>query len=214
VDETNGELIWDDILPGDPTLPIGQLAPGAHMDVVVYFIGLLDTTDPANNNPDPSGETINHALVPFIEVVPPPTDSNPPGTFPPGNPGTPPEESEDGVTILNPTSVRIASAVARRVDGGALLEWTTVTESDILGFNILRVVNGQAVRLNAAMVEASFAGQSNGGRYSFMDSGAATDVRTFYRLEIITTSGQSETHQIGALPPEMRHMYLPVISGR
>jgi hypothetical protein len=209
VDETNGVLTWDDVLPGTD-----QLLPGDHVDVVVHFIGLLDTTDPVNGNPDPSGETINHALVPFIEVTPPPTPGNPPGTFPPANPGTPPGESDDGVTILNPTSVRIVDSAVRRVDGAALLEWTTATESDILGFNILRVVNGQPVRLNAAMIEARFAGQSNGDSYSFTDSDVSTDALTFYRLEIVTTSGQSDIHQIGMLPPEMQHLFLPVINAR
>jgi hypothetical protein len=86
---------------------------------------------------------------------------------------------------------------------GVTLAWRTGSESQNLGFNILRssVRNGDYARLNRALIPAR-----SDGDYSFIDTNIEAGGRYYYKLEDIDANGNVTTHgpiQIeAALPAE------------
>ncbi len=86
---------------------------------------------------------------------------------------------------------------------GVKLEWRTSSESQNLGFNVLRsaVRNGSYTRLNRELIPPR-----RDGEYSFVDADIAAGGRYFYKLEDVDANGNVTTHgpiQIeAALPTE------------
>jgi hypothetical protein len=50
--------------------------------------------------------------------------------------------------------------------GSGLVTWQTTTETDVLGFNVIRVVKGQRIQLNAALIACQACGDGRPGSYS------------------------------------------------
>jgi len=86
---------------------------------------------------------------------------------------------------------------------GVKLEWRTSSESQNLGFNVLRstVRNGSYTKLNRELIPPQRAGE-----YVFVDTDIAAGGRYFYKLEDVDANGNVTTHgpiQIeAALPTE------------
>jgi uncharacterized repeat protein (TIGR01451 family) len=204
-DEPGGTLFWADIIAATSSASLSQ---GDSVSVLVEFVGIADTgTDAANNpnnNPTPP-VTINVA-------------SSEGGTYDPDGPGgldpvsdLPPVEDEEPVQIINPTSVTIATAAAGRSGATAVVHWTTADEVDIVGFDVLRLADGEAVTINSALIVAQFSGQVAGGTYTLVDGNPTMGVRNVYRLRIYMVDGRVEEHALGALNMTAGQIYLPII---
>ncbi|MEZ4714912.1 MAG: SdrD B-like domain-containing protein, partial [Caldilineaceae bacterium] len=188
-DEPNGTLFWADLL----TNPLAQ---NDAVSVVVEFTGLADTgTDAANNpnnNPTPP-DTFNVASSAGGTY-----DPDGPNGLPPTQP-LPPVEDDEPVQIINPTSVMVATAGAGRSGTSVTLRWTTATEVDVVGFNVIRLVNGDATQLNGELIVAEYAGQAVSGVYALVDSSPSMGELNIYRLEILMADGRVEQHAPGVL---------------
>jgi uncharacterized repeat protein (TIGR01451 family) len=193
-----GRIVWANALTQ-------TLAPGGVAQVVVNFTGLLDTTDSNNNNPDPNGRTINRAASTGPVVDP---DGN--GPLPP-LPVPVPKEGQDDVQILNPTSVTIVDNSVSE-ENGVTLRWSTESETDVLGFNVWREADGQAVKLNDALILAVYSGQAQGSSYSFADGSAQTGVYYGYQLEIALVDGRTVTYELGGILAGAQKVYLPLVT--
>jgi len=52
--------------------------------------------------------------------------------------------------------------------GSGLVTWQTTTETDVLGFNVIRVVKGQRIQLNPALISCQACGDGRSGSYSLI----------------------------------------------
>jgi hypothetical protein len=86
------------------------------------------------------------------------------------------------------------------------LEWQTVSEVDIVGFNLHRApaIDGQRSQLNGSLILTSMPGNSMGDTYEFMDDSVMQGTTYYYWLEIVLISGQSSWTE----PVEAKTLYL------
>lgn len=100
------------------------------------------------------------------------------------------------VVEYTPSGTRVSGLTADVVAGGVRLRWTTESESDVAGFNVLRSrAGGEYLAVNAAPIPAQ--GSAVGLHYSYVDnSGTRSDL---YILEAILVSGGSE--RVGPVQP-------------
>ena len=100
------------------------------------------------------------------------------------------------VAGLGPTAVVIKRFDARP-DGGAIhVEWETVSEVNILGFNLYRSESdgGEYVRLNGALIPGQAPGSPGGAVYAWEDGGVQPGVTYYYRLEAVDLSGHGQLY--------------------
>ena len=96
--------------------------------------------------------------------------------------------------FIAPTGVEIAGVQAAAQADGIVLIWQTANEAQIMGFNVLRQVEGgEPLQANVELIFAEYAGAGAGASYVFTDSGLPPDTYT-YMLQIIRFDGTSETH--------------------
>ncbi len=101
---------------------------------------------------------------------------------------------------------RLASFEARPLGAGegVLLEWETLQERDLLGFNIVRYRDeggGMPVRVNPVWIPA--VGDESPMAYTYLDADAEPGVRYTYRLEGITQRGlTSSSDPVRVFVPE------------
>ena len=185
VDTVTGLLTWDDI-----TLAPGQdLAPLASFTVKVTFEALKDTTGLTN------GVTVNTATVANAWA-------DPDGPDDPLGPDIPlPEKSDDaGIQIILPTGLAMASFAAEWQDAEVLVTWTTLSELDIVGFNVQRSHSGaEFVTLNPELFVAASAGSNGGNIYDFRDTSALLGEAYQYRLEIMLSDGHVQRYGLQEL---------------
>lgn len=202
-DNNNDGLInWADV-----TIPLGDMAPGDTVTIDVNFIGLADTSQLGAQQPCmETGATCNEAGI-----------SNTTGTVP-GLPPIvfPPTKNTDEAAIINPTAVSLINRKVQSGANGMSISWSTVTENDMLGFNIRRTTkNGQPVPVNGEMIPAQHAGQGAGADYSYTDTAAlrgAESAEYIYILDVITLEGRTESHILN--PPSSGASILLPISFR
>jgi hypothetical protein len=110
------------------------------------------------------------------------------------------EVKTDDVCSETPTGIPIMGFDAQMGDEGIDVAWQTVSELNMLGFNVYRRVLGPAgalpgadrfVLVNQNLIPARWPGMARGAAYSFLDN-AVTPGRSYqYRLQIITLDGHS-----------------------
>ena len=82
---------------------------------------------------------------------------------------------------------------ARHEQKHVLIEWETQTESQNLGFNILRStsgINGQYTKVNSSLIEGAGDSETKNS-YKFQDTGIEPEKTYHYILEDITYSGKT-----------------------
>lgn len=172
----DGELDWPDL-----TQTLGHdLAPGESVSVVVTFRGLADTGALAG------GVTINR-----VTMLGSPADPDGP-TGPLGALLAVGSQSATApVPLLSPTSSSAVSGAMRVTIGADVeLNWSTASEVDLLGFNVLRSIdNGSFVVLNSEMIAAKMAGNSSGADYLWIDVGGGANAVSVYRIEAVMSGG-------------------------
>ena len=201
VDNNNdGRLDWTDI-----TIPLGDMAPGDTVKIDVNFTGLADTSKLGAQQPCmETGATCNVAGIGSATGFVP---GLPPIAFPPA-------QNTDEAAIINPTAVSLVNRKVQTGANGTTISWSTVTENDMLGFNIRRTTkDGEPVQINTEMIPAQHAGQSTGDDYSYMDAAAVNGVESakyIYILDVLTLDGHTESHILNP-PSDTTNIMLPLL---
>ena len=100
-----------------------------------------------------------------------------------------------GYTPGGPLPVQLSSFYSKRNDTGAVvITWSTESELDNAGFNILRSQSrtGEFVRINAQLIPgAGTTGEKTA--YTWTDTGASPNVLYFYQIEDVSLAGDHRT---------------------
>ena len=178
----DGQLDWSDV-----TDALGDLQPGASVMITLTFKANGDTTSLS-----PDGKTPNTAIVDGAKV-------DPDGPSGPEGPILPVDRVEDEarVEIIKPTNVEMASGQALAMGTEVLIRWSTVDESNILGFNILRRDGWSSFQqVNQDLIFAHHPGAALAGAYTFVDGQAPLGL-SFYALEIVRLDGHVDRVPLG-----------------
>jgi hypothetical protein len=98
------------------------------------------------------------------------------------------------------TAASVRDFTARPRAHGALLSWTTGSESNLLGFNVWRFRNGKGVKVNRTLVEAKRSGEPTGASYTFLDSHPGARQGLTYRLQLVDPQGKRSWYAAFAIP--------------
>lgn len=99
-----------------------------------------------------------------------------------------------GFTLASPTSIDLGAViVVPNEDVSVQIDWETLNESAILGFNILRSErkNSATTQVNDELIAALSVGQLTGNPYSFTDTSTAPNQKYFYRLEVVRANDET-----------------------
>jgi uncharacterized repeat protein (TIGR01451 family) len=188
---SDGVLNWNDLT----STPAGfgvDLAPGQSFVVIVNFVGREDTTTlPAQAPCTVPGNTCNVASVAGAKYDP---DGS--GPLPELGP-LPPQSAHDDVQIVVPTGVDVVDATATGWVDGVTVGWRTENETNIVGFNLIRVgMDGQQT-LNNELILAQSSGQATGSAYEFVDGGVIPGAGYAYRLQVVRTDSEPTEMPLG-----------------
>ena len=173
----DGVIDWADVTGS------GQLAPGDSISIIVNF------TAKAATDQLPNHQTVNTATAHDVQA-------DPDGPSGPNGPIVPLDDQSDDapVGILNPVGEPMGGFSAMISRGSVQLRWQSESESNILGFNVLRSDGrGGFVRVNDSIIFARNAGADMGASYHFIDRRVSDGVYT-YQLEIIRLNGGVERY--------------------
>jgi serine protease AprX len=122
--------------------------------------------------------------------------------------------AEDGVRVVTPTSVGMASLAVEPTDSGVLLRWTTADEAQMKGFRLHRQNPDGSITLLTREEIPAKEGQLNGAEYDFLDtladSTAVSGGDYRYELEVIGMSGSANRLYMGAFFKDHR-LFFPSI---
>ncbi|MEM7532460.1 MAG: SdrD B-like domain-containing protein [Chloroflexota bacterium] len=201
IDTTNdGTLNWANIAPA------GGLAPNEVVTVSVEFVAGLDTSTLGAQAPCPTpGQTCNVAEV--AGALGDPDGSGPLGPIA----ETPTVQAFDDVEILAPTAVYLSNHSTQLTANGIELFWTTLAETDMAGFNIMRQVgDGELEVINETMIVAEQAGKANGASYTFVDKEIHKGVEVMYILSVLRPDCVVESTVLGRVTSS--EIFLPMVS--
>lgn len=102
------------------------------------------------------------------------------------------------VAITPPTAVGLDAFDAAPKKKRVTVKWSTGTELDLVGFNVLRSNKrkGEYKPVNAELIPAKAPGQLHGASYKFKDKGLVPGKRYFYKLELVGMGGGSERSDV------------------
>lgn len=114
----------------------------------------------------------------------------------------------------NPTAVQLESVEAIPDVARVEVLWTTVSELDAAGFNVMRSTSefGPWVQANDYLIIAIGEGTS-GADYSFLDTGLTGGIEYYYHLQEVLTTGGTQDYLgewIRSATP-LHGVYLPLI---
>jgi RHS repeat-associated protein len=122
-----------------------------------------------------------------------------------------------------PTVVRLHSFTARAISvstPGSLpasrivVEWTTVSEFNLLGFNLYRseTIQGSRAKLNQNIIPPKTSGATGGAAYDYTDADVTVGVTYFYWLEAVEADGARTLHgPASATAQAVSMLYLPLV---
>lgn len=122
--------------------------------------------------------------------------------------------SEFSYVFQAPTAVTLQDFQARPIDRHIMLEWTTATEIDNLGFNLYRAEAPDVPqgRLNGALIPVQVPGSPVGATYTWQDEQVSPGVTYYYWLEDVDVYGVTTLHgPVSAVVPSFRY-YLPLVN--
>ncbi|MEM7536514.1 MAG: SdrD B-like domain-containing protein [Chloroflexota bacterium] len=101
------------------------------------------------------------------------------------------EVATDTVRIFAPTSVLLSSRDVAMTDDGIQLSWSTVGETELIGFHVLRLdeSGGEPVRLTDDDQMILAQGSASGTGYQFVDATGDVDAEHHYVLEMVMADG-------------------------
>lgn len=174
----DGVIDWSDL-----TVSLGQdLAPGASFTLVITFTAREDTT-----LLPPDGKTENRVLI--HDAWADPDGDGPLGPELP----VPLRQDSERVTIEAYLGVIVGEVQAVARPDGVLVHWETAVELDVVGFNLLRRVDGSPwVAVNEQFVFAEYAGSQQGAPYAYLDKEVTPGTTYEYMLEMVKRDGRVE----------------------
>jgi hypothetical protein len=89
-----------------------------------------------------------------------------------------------------PTPAQVSSFDATSGKSGATLQWTTGSESQILGFNVWRYRGAKGVKVNRALIRAKRSGKPAGASYRYIDYVRGAKRGLSYRLQLVDLKGK------------------------
>jgi hypothetical protein len=101
--------------------------------------------------------------------------------------------------------------VATPVGSAILVEWETLHETNLLGFNIYRAEeeDGPQILLTPTLIPAQTPGGPFGNTYQFMDMSVEPGREYYYWIEMVYTSG---SERVGPLVVESTFpLFLPLV---
>jgi len=116
----------------------------------------------------------------------------------------------------NPQAVEMAAFEASWTPGGVLVTWETVSEFDLLGFNLYRsgAEAGPWAQVNEALILSPSPGSPEGRAYAWLDATAPAG-NAYYRLEWVRPDGEAsiagETQVTGFRPQLPYRSWLPML---
>ena len=101
-------------------------------------------------------------------------------------------KDQEFAVMPKPTAVSLVGFEATPVEGGVMLQWTTGSETDNLGFNLYRSAteDGEKVRVNAQLIRG--ANRISGATYTHVDAGGQAG--DYYWLEDVEFDFDAEQH--------------------
>lgn len=197
---TTTTLSWSNIAPG------AGLAPGAAVSVVLPFGAVRDTTHlPAHGSCPEAGETCIETSV--LEAA-----GDPDGAGPLGAVALVPDvQLSSALSLLGPTGSMIAQSDVTPAASGFHVRWRTLNEANIVGFRVIRVVEGVAAPVGAELIPAKMSGIPRGAEYALYDAYTSAGAHVAYRLEIILSSGGMVETPLDQPSPRTMRSYLPLI---
>jgi hypothetical protein len=121
------------------------------------------------------------------------------GTTPVGAPVGTPEGGQNVLTYYtggnDTNAVLISGPEVAPTKKEIQLQWTTMMEQQMAGFNIYRAdsLTGARTQLNSTMLPALHAGSPQGDSYQFTDTTAAAGVKYYYWLEMVGAGTSNQT---------------------
>jgi len=117
---------------------------------------------------------------------------------------------------IEPTAVEMSSLSAQTEENGVRLAWTTVKETEILGFHVLRAESAQGpfarITPEDGMIQATMPGGSQGYNYDFVDATADPTRNYWYKLQVLTLDGGRTEYGLAAVMPNAgNRLFLPNI---
>jgi hypothetical protein len=114
-----------------------------------------------------------------------------------------------------PTAVELSRFEAW-LEGVAIhVEWETVTEAELLGFNLYRsdAPDGVYAKLNEELIPSQAPGQPVGSVYTWLDSDVQPGVTYYYKLEDVDVYGAAAMHgPVSTTAGRVSWIYLPVVA--
>lgn len=174
----DGMIDWSDL-----TVSFGQdLAPGASFTMVITFTAKEDTT-----LLPPDGKTENLGMV--HDAWADPDGDGPLGPELP----VPLRQDSDRVMIEALLGVMMESLQAVARPDGVWVHWQTAMELEVVGFNLLRRVDGNPwVAINEQFIFAEYAGTQQGAPYACQDKEVIPGTTYDYVLEMVKHDGSVE----------------------
>ncbi|MBI1824590.1 MAG: putative Ig domain-containing protein, partial [Nitrospirae bacterium] len=123
----------------------------------------------------------------------------------------------DGPYVLvmtGSTAVGISSFNTTAGDANVMVEWSTQTETNQLGFNVLRglSLNGPFSKINAQIIP-SRGNSIYGARYRYMDYGVMNGLTYYYQLESVDTGNKSVVQFVSIANPQAQNSSTAVPEG-
>jgi hypothetical protein len=181
-----GVLNWANVLPS-------QLAPGGSFSINVFFKAIGDTTDITKGNPElPDTKNEARLVLPFAD---PDGPAGPLGALEPLTT----KFDDVFVQIINPTAVSVAASqtTVDAASGAVTVNWQTVSETDIAGFNLTRTSGeGVTVLVNSQLIPAQNSGQPVGSWYTVLDTQASRGATYTYTVQFIMADGRVADYQL------------------
>jgi hypothetical protein len=114
-------------------------------------------------------------------------------------------------TTASPTPVRLENFHATSLFQGVQLDWQSVQEIDLLGFNLYRAEapDGSQSMLNTQLIPAVNPGSLRGNPYQYLDTTALTGTTYYYWLEWVGTGASEMFGPVNAVSLSNR-VWLPI----
>ncbi|MFZ1752949.1 MAG: SdrD B-like domain-containing protein, partial [Caldilineaceae bacterium] len=197
----NGTMRWNDLTTA---ASVGDLLPNTSKFITVTFLALRDTYL--------SPGTVTTNTVTISNGLADPDGAGPLGNVEPLTPAT----SNANVRIDGPTAVLLSNSQVKNEDGMVSINWTTVSENNILGFNVQRWDSqGRMTLVNAQPIGAQLAGQAAGAGYTLLDLTADSQELAAggytYVLEVLTLDGGTTLVELGGVSTQYT-LFLPLLT--
>ena len=221
ITDEDGKYLFTGLVPGDYYIyiPPSDFGIGGALEGMGSSSGNDPAPDPDDDvNNDDNGTAVSSgacsggvssAVVTLGVAQEPANDEN-------DDPNTPDVSHNMTVDLgfwAYPTAVDLEYFTATADGSGVLLEWKTVNEISIIGFNLYRSdsPDGAWIQINGALIPAQVPGSPTGAVYQFSDQTVEQNRYYYYWLQVVDTSGQTGLNGPASVLVGGTRVYLPLV---